>query len=388
MSLPVPPMGDAASQACRASTLLLHALRSPQELRGLSPAEWDLLIRLARHARVLGRVEADLARTGGLGAVPERAANHLRSARNLVRHRQTLLAWELNRVAWALNGLDVPLIVLKGAAYVQARLPAAQGRLFADLDLLVAESRLDEVEKTLLGRGWYRMPLDPYDERYYRTWMHEIPPLRHRERETEVDTHHAILPRTSRLNPSASLLISAARPLSDPRLRVLAPTDMVLHALVHLFLEGDPQEGLRFRDLLDVHDLLQHFGQERAFWSELGPRARELSLERPLYYGLRFARRLLGREIPEEVLRDAQSGAPPWPMRALMDRLVPLAVLPEHPDHMRRRAAIARWLIYTRAHWLRMPPALLIRHLAYKAWLRLRGREKKGAVVPQIPKQL
>ena len=218
------------------------------------------------------------------------------------------------------------------------------------------------------------MKLDPYDERYYRQWMHEIPPLRHRERETEIDIHHTILPRTSRLQPDPKLLLSAAQPLSNPRMQVLAPHDMVLHSLAHLFLEGDPDEGLRFRDLVDVHDLLGHFGQETGFWEGLIPRAQALDLERPLFYGLRYAERLLGTSIPAVMMSDVEEAAPPAPIRALMDRLVPLAILPGHPDYP--RAGLARWLIYMRAHWLRMPPLLLARHLGYKAWLRLRGPKR------------
>jgi hypothetical protein len=57
----------------------------------------------------------------------------------------------------------------------------------------------------------------------------------------------------------------------------------------------------------------------------------------------------------------------------LMDRVVPLALFPVHPDQPWRRASRARWLVYVRAHWLRMPPLLLARHLGTKAWRRLRG---------------
>lgn len=372
-------MVEARARSLGDGALLLDALRSPDELSGLSPAQWDLLVRLARRARLLGRLEDELSSSGTLGAVPERAANHLVAGTNLARHRQTLLTWELNRVLWALDDVEVPLVVLKGAAYVLAGLPPARGRLFADLDLLVPESRIEQVEKTLLARGWYRTQLDPYDERYYRIWMHEIPPLRHRERETEIDIHHTIVPRTSRLSPAASLLIEASRNLPGTRVRVLAPADMVLHALVHLFLEGDPHEGLRLRDLLDVHGLLEHFGREEpGFWKAIVPRARELGLLRPLYYGLRFSGRLLGTSIPEAVLRDVESAAPSPPIRALMDRLVPQALLPDHPDRPRWRAGVARWLIYVRAHALRMPPLLLVRHLGYKTWLRVRGMRKEA----------
>ncbi len=401
-------MGEAGAQAARARRLLLGALKAPADLPALPLTDWDLLLRVARRARLLGRIEADLAAARLLGAIPERAGNHLRAARNVVAHRHTLTTWEVDRLLWALEGVDVRLTLLKGIAYVMAGLPPARGRLFADVDLMVPEARIDEVEKTLLARGWFRKPLDPYDERYYRVWSHEIPPLRHRERETEIDIHHTILPRTSRLKPDPTLLLAAARPLpsseqppgaaltpplpssdrlqepaptppfpSIPRLQVLAPADMVLHSLVHLFLEGDPQEGLRLRDLVDAHDLLGHFGAEPGFWEALVPRARALGLTRPLYYGLRYTRELLGTAVPDAVRTEAASAAPAAPIRALMDRLVPLALFPEHPDYPRRRVAYARLLIYIRSHWLRMPPTLLARHLGYKAWLRVRRVPRK-----------
>ena len=376
-------MASARTEARRAAQLLLRALLSPSDLPTLPAADWELLIRIARRARLLARIEADLARAGLLDGIPIQAGNHLRAARNVVVHRQTLVAWEVNRVLWALQGMDVPLVILKGAAYVLAGLPVVRGRLFADLDLMVPLAHIDAVEQALVAHGWLRMKIDPYDDRYYRVWMHEIPPLRHRERKTEIDLHHTILPRTSRLKPDPALLLAAARPLEDPRLRALAPTDMVLHSLVHLFLEGDPVEGLRLRDLVDVSDLLAHFGREAGFWDVLVPRARELGLQRPLYYGLRFARSLLGTEVPVAVAAEAESGAPMAPVRWLMDWLVPLAMLPEHPDFPRRSAAVARWLLYLRSHWLRMPPLMLARHLGYKAWLRMRG-VRKGVDLTQL----
>ncbi len=239
------------------------------------------------------------------------------------------------------------------------------------------EGRIGELEERLVSHGWLKIPIDPYDDRYYRVWMHEIPPLRHCERGTEIDIHHRILPRTSRLKSDPALLFEAAQALQNPRLHVLAPADMVLHALVHLFLEGDPQEGLRLRDLHDVHGLLRHFGQTPGFWEGLAPRAWQLGLERPLFYGLRFARRFFATPVPQAVLDGIEDAAPPWPILKLMDGLVPLAILPGHPDYPSRSATIARQLLYLRAHWLRMPPLMLARHLSYKAWLRFRGVHKK-----------
>ncbi len=42
---------------------------------------------------------------------------------------------------------------------------------------------------------------DPYDDLYYRRWMHELPPLVHSERGQLVDVHHTILPLTAGRSP-------------------------------------------------------------------------------------------------------------------------------------------------------------------------------------------
>ena len=370
-------MARGTNDSRRARKLLLSALQAPETLPVLPPADWELLLRVARRARVLGRIESELARAGLLDHIPPRAATHLKAARNVIEHRKTLVSWEVNRLLWALQGIDVPLILLKGTAYLMAGLPPAHGRIFADVDLLIPEQRIAEVEERLLACGWFRTHIDPYDDRYYRVWMHEIPPLRHRERGTEIDIHHRLLPRTSHFKSDPEPLFATARPLADPRLRVLAPADMVLHALAHLFLEGDPDEGLRLRDLVDVHDLLDEFARAPGFWRELVARARELGFGRLLFYGLQNAQHLLATKLPPDVLQQVERDAPAWPVRQLMARLIPLALLPEHPDHPSRRAELSRWLLYIRAHWLRMPPLLLSRHLSHKAWLRLRGARKR-----------
>lgn len=370
-------MRERASQSRRAQRLLLDAIRAPQALPALPLADWELLVRVARRTRLLGRLEADLRQAGLLEKIPPSASRHLRAARNVIEHRKRLVAWEIDRILWAIKGIDAPLILLKGAAYVVARLPSARGRIFADIDLLLPENFVEEVEERLIARGWMRLLLHPYDDRYYRVWMHEIPPLRHRERGTEIDIHHRLLPRTSCFRSEPGELLAAAVPMeAGSRVHVLAPADMVLHALVHLFLDGDSSDGLRLRDLLDVHDLLCHFGPVPGFWEGLVPRARELGFERLLYYGLRFAQRIFGTPIPVEVMERISDAAPNWLAGKILDRVFTLALLPEHPDYRSQWVAFARQLVYLRAHWLRMPPVMLVRHLAVKAYLRLRGVRK------------
>src|SRR5690606_29818819 len=122
------------------------------------------------------------------------------------------------------------------------------GRFSSDIDILVDRAELQLAEATLMAAGWEPMKIAAYDQRYYRDWMHELPPLRHGERGTVIDVHHTILPLTSRLKPDAARLVAAARPV-DGVIHVLDAPDMLLHSAVHLFQDGEIRGYLR--DLLD-----------------------------------------------------------------------------------------------------------------------------------------
>jgi len=348
--------------------LLLDAARSVHSLIDLSNPEWDLLLRLAVRNRLLGRIAAQLDAERLLDRVPSKAAEILGSAQVLVNHRQRQIMWELDRVAWALADTGVHPIVLKGGAYLLADLPFARGRFFADVDFMVPRERLPESEAALLARGWQSQKQSSYDQRYYREWMHELPPLRHAEREIEVDLHHTILPLTSRLTPPADILFASAREATETGYRVLSPSHMVLHSATHLFHDGQIVGGLR--DLVDINDLLIYFGRESTFWSDLMSHSELLDLTRPLFFALRFSKALLKTPIPEDVIRESERFAPNPIARAFMDALVTRVLATHHAE--RPSAPIAAWLLYVRSHWLRMPPRLLFPHLARKAWARIR----------------
>jgi hypothetical protein len=361
--------------------LLWTALREPTAVLGATPAEWDLLVRQARRARVLGRLAAIWRELGVWSDIPVAAQAHLESALAVAAKHAGALRWEVHCVRRALAGLDAPVVLLKGAAYVMAGLPAARGRLFSDLDLMVPKDRLAAAEQMFLRHGWSHLKVNPYDQRYYRQWMHELPPLMHDTRRTVVDLHHTILPETGRLHPEPGRLFQAARPLAEAPFHVLAPTDMLLHSAAHLFQDGDLAGGIR--DLTDLDDLLRCFGAQPGFWDQLVPRARELELAGPLFYALRFAQRRLGAPVPPPIVAAVSPDGPRQPVRAVMDVLVTAALEPGVPGKVRMRESLARWLLYVRSHWLRMPPGLLLAHLFRKALRRWHDEEPKAATIDQ-----
>jgi hypothetical protein len=234
---------------------------------------------------------------------------------------------------------------------------------------MVPFDSLGVVESALMENGWEQMKLDPYDQRYYRKWMHELPPMRHKQRQTVVDVHHTILPRTGRLHPDPRRLFETANRIKDTNLWTLSPADMVLHSSAHLFQDGDLAGGLR--DLLDLDDLLRHFSaRQESFWADLIARSRLLDLSRPLFYALRYCKSIMGTPVPDPVIRQSQTAAPPKPVLILMDILANQALVSSEPIAMNKGAAFARWCLYVRSHYLRMPPLLLLRHLLRKAFVR------------------
>lgn len=350
---------------------LVQALFDPLPVTRLKETEWDLLIRQARNTDLLARIAGICRAHGVIERVPVRPRMHIESAAKLAERQHRELRWEVTQIEEALAPTGVPLVLLKGAAYVMAGLAAADGRMVSDVDILVPRDALVAVESALMKNGWVSAAKSTYDQRYYRTWMHELPPMKHIRRGTVIDVHHAILPPTSRLHPNSSKLLSSARSLGNGcKIKVLAPEDMLLHSAAHLFHEGEFQHGMR--DLVDIDSLLRQFGQEEGFWQRLVPRALELELSRPLFYALRYARNILGTPVPEAVMREVKEtpgGQFPGILLAYMDSLFLRALRPNHASCQDGYTSLARWQLYVRGHWLRMPPWLLLRHLLRKAFM-------------------
>jgi hypothetical protein len=356
----------------KALPLLLRVLRDPAVAAGLDAAGWDLLLRQALGADMSTILLVLLDDAGLLGQVPAPARTHLEWARAAGERHAQAVRYEVRQIGRALSGLNLPLILLKGGAYAMAGLQAGRGRMFSDIDILVPKAQLGEVEAALMLHGWATTHQDAYDQRYYREWMHELPPMEHLRRGNVIDVHHAILPETAAARPDPDKLraTAVALPGSEPGmppLAVLAPRDMVLHSAVHMFSEGEFSHGLR--NLFDLHRLLLEFGRQDGFWDGLPARARELELARPLFYALRYCRRLLGTPVPDAVFRNIAADGPRQPVLAWMDSLFLRALLPAHPSCSDALTPVAHGMLYIRGNWLRMPFFMLLRHLFHKAFV-------------------
>lgn len=316
------------------AALLVRALRDPASVVGLDASGWNGLIAAARAERLIGTLAF---RLDGV-AVPPALTPILSDARLDAAREARQALWEADRAAQALGALDVRVVLLKGTAYAAAGLKAGEGRFIGDLDILVPDEAMAAVEQALIAAGWEWVKDDPYDDAYYRQWMHELPPMIHATRDRMIDVHHTILPLTARQTPDAVAMIADAVPVDDG-LFVLSPEDRVVHAVAHMLADGDLQGGLR--NLWDIHHLLADTDPDilatRAVRHGLAPHVRQAQ---------RLAAALYG----------------PGARLTLWDRLIRARLLARDGWGRETRKALV-FAFFLRSHWLRMPPLMLARHL-------------------------
>lgn len=348
------------------SSLLTNVFSAPRLFINLSLKEQELVLRQAESCDLVSTLavlldRSDIRQNIGLNSL----ASKFKAATNVAKAHSNFVCWEVGVLQRLFKKNDKPLILLKGAAYTVAGLPNGRGRLYSDIDLLVHKEQLAETERILKGGLWVAQSMDDYDQLYYRKWMHEIPPLQHVLRRSVLDVHHAILPETCKERPEPSRLFENIVPVDGmDNVFVLSPTDMVLHSMTHLFYEGEFNHGLR--DLVDLDFLLRYFTEKDAdFWYKLIDRGEILNLRRPLYYGIRYVKRILKTPMPNDVEILTQVAQPK--LIPLMDLLFDRALMPNHISCDSWFSGIAKWLLYIRSHYLRMPIYLLIPHLVRKA---------------------
>lgn len=352
------------------SFLLSRVLLEPARIRALDLTGYGHLIRQARSANLLACLAQRLVDEEVLDEVPPAVRRHLESAALVHAKQKQDLAYNIKLLQRALSEVNEKLVLLKGAAYLEAGIAAARGRLLSDIDIIVPQHSIDAAERSLNLHGWESGQQDAYNERYYRQWMHEIPPMSHRKHGSTLDLHFTILPPTAGPDIDAALLFEQLVEVR-PGVFTLGMQDMVIHSATHLFHEGEFHNGLR--DLWDLDRMLREFSHaDSQFWESLLTRAGALDLLRPLHYALAYSNRVFATPVPAELIEQTSSLALNL-RKPFMDFLFLRALRPNQPECRQPFTGVALYLLYLRSHYLRMPLYLLIPHLLRKAWMSRSG---------------
>ena len=342
---------------------LIALLRSPQSIIHVSDAQWNELVEQGRKTQLLGQLEALFQREKLMDKVPAAVQRHLMLARLTVRRRSESAMWEVATMRRAVNP-KIPLVLLKGCAYVACADEPAAGRIFSDIDVLVPRQNLSAVESDLMAVGWKPSRVNGYDLSYYRNWMHEVPPMEHMRRHTVVDLHHAINPPVSRFYINPEQLFEHIVEIR-PGVFVLSATDRVIHCGLHLLQEGEPRRLIR--DLYDFQLLLaQHHGSAAGL-EQLCRRARALGVEALMDAAAGAAQALF--------VHESNGGWQTGWLQACLERAAT-----EANGNTTVKGELAGLALLAYAHWMKMPLKLLVPHLMHKTRARMTFNKNSGFV--------
>jgi hypothetical protein len=344
---------------------LIAAISDPGRLRGLDAKAWQPLLSCARRNGVLAYLASRADMRGVTEDLPPFARDALSSARLSAARIGQLALWELDRVSRVLRPAGISIVALKGVAYLLRGFPHASTRRMSDIDVMVRKELLPDAERALRTAGWIFANANSYDEQYYRTWSHELPPLQFpdacwRWTCTTPFAHQPVacdptLRRCGRgqnRRGSGAFICCARRTACCTPRSICSSTRTSIRAFERwsICTSSSPHS----RSAMGSGD---GWSTERA----------ELGLERPLYYALRGLVDVLATPVPGELMKDTSAFGPPAPIAAWMRKTLATVLSPVDPEPWPARHRTKLWLLYVRSHWLRMPAHALVPHLARKA---------------------
>jgi hypothetical protein len=274
--------------------------------RGL-PVDWEAALELAWGQGLAPLVYSGLSSTDlpvpdGVQAVL-RAGYQGASVRTEVWVEPTL-----RRALEALGAAGLEPVVLKGCALAYLAYPEPAHRTLSDVDLLLPPDQLGRASDVLLGLGFWLDGADPQPTHHLRP--HHAP-----GGWPSVELHHHVLPEPNPYAIDAAQLSarSLVERVAGVEARVLAPTDALLLACVHLSF-AHRYRWFPLRNLTDILAITTRW-TDGLDWASFLETVRHARAAGAVYWPLRFAARWLRAPIPEHVLSGL---APPAAIRELM----------------------------------------------------------------------
>ena len=332
---------------------IIDAYVSPDSILDLSLAKRSELLIVLRQQKMLARVGKKLQTLNLFEQLDQTSQRHFNNVLTIADKQLALVDLELRHLQAALADHAEYALLLKGAAYAALNNPVSEGRLFTDIDILVPKSDLPNVEKILALHGYIGKEISDYDDKYYRKWAHEIPPLAHGIRGTVLDVHHNLVPVVSRAAIAPEKLREQME-AGKHGFYVLSDAAQVVHSAIHLFRNEEYQTS--FRDLTDLHIMLD--GKPSEFFACVMDIAQQWGMQYEVSLAFAMLQKLLDMPLPNEI--DLV------PITRFDDFIFSSVLLPEH-DLCDVQSPSKHTLAMIRGHIKKMPLPLLTYHLSVKA---------------------
>lgn len=279
----------------------MHGLLACLLGRAQAVTDWAGVIALANKTLCVPTAAARLMQSGTFSTLPSDVGTFLAEVhrRNEDRNRRLLI--QLDEAAAALNAISVLPVALKGTAWLAGAKAEHHGdRLLADLDLMVPPDRFFAVAEQLETIGYRpEVPLERPD----------IPAVLSRTQDAAtIDLHCDYGGAAALFYGYGDLARDAAKvDLSGGIVGVPSPVACIAVLLLHDQLKGrDYLRGrIDLRHLLDI----QHFAKACSDedWDELERLFARPYARNAMRTQLLTARRLLGVEVPDRLVRGARA---------------------------------------------------------------------------------
>lgn len=347
-------------------TDFISIIANPKDAYSLASEDWQSVLWILETARLDAWLAAQLQPLDVIGSLPDTVKIRLSSAITYAKRQQQQVTYECVTLTRLLAEKHIEPLFLKGAAYVISPAFQSAGRICSDIDALVKREELEIAERHLKMNLWLSKEVDDYDDKYYREYAHEIPPMMQAERGTVLDLHHNLfLPVSGRAPDIAQFW--GTRIQTESGLSTLAPAAALVHSMIHLLMNEEVTFGLR--DCLDMQSIIDTHNSE-SFWQDVHQLVADNGFHPEFQLLMSLLCSLFNRDTVKQQINLEHFN------NSLKNRFwlwcYCKAVLPDHPLLHNPFAGIARAAVYCRGHSQKMPLVTLLKHSTVKMYKAMR----------------
>jgi hypothetical protein len=243
----------------------------------------------------------------------------------------------------------VRTVLLKGAALTRNVYHDPVLRPYADVDLLIAEDKIDKAKQVLIGCGYSLAP-ELLSEKFNRDYHMNLPFVRREPAPIHIELHWKLTDRFSLIafDEEEMLLRAQSVSIGAAKTNILDPSDELVYLAAHLDNHGylnralldskarqfllHPLSGNRLIWFTDLHELISRGPN----WAEVLRRAKATRAADALSVSLRLVDTLLGTAIDSDVLANLPAAQVSWPRRILARHVRSLASATSQTNFQRR----------------------------------------------------
>ena len=232
-----------------------------------SKINWIEIIALANHRYLVPALWAALNNKGWLSMLDPQLKEYLTAIYQLNLSRNNILLQQLNEIVLVCNHLGIEPILIKGAASLVENIYIHLGaRFMIDLDILVPDTRLNEVVNELIKCGYFI----PEKFQHHNDNLHHAAPMCKSGGVGSVELHRRITESQNLDDELINFTTSIVNLSNGGQARLLSPNAQILHNILHSEIHHQ-YYYLYSLNLRQLHHfiILSHYYNDKINWQHI-----------------------------------------------------------------------------------------------------------------------